>query len=339
MKIHKLLSLALAAAFFAAALSGCTVIDPQGGWSETSLSEDLAAQGGATLPPATAALTAASTSPLPAEPQTPVGTGSPAEASPAAAATASPDVTQATAPAATQTPEPIATPAAATPTPEPIATPAATAPSAGSTAAPLEGGTVEASFFDDAVFIGDSVTLKLQRYCLSTSALGTAKFLCAGSFSVEHAVSYSLSPTYQGAEVHVEDGVAAMGAGKVFLMLGMNDIAPYGIDNTIVKWGKLVDNILAQSPDAQIFIQSVTPILTGKEGKKLTNANVDKYNAALEQFCADNGYTYIAVAPYFKAADGSLQASYCSDPDSQGIHMTDAGCAVWVDVLRHACAQ
>ena len=190
--------------------------------------------------------------------------------------------------------------------------------------------------FDDAAFIGDSVTLKLRNYVMQNSALGKATFLCAGSFSVEHAVSYTLNVTYQGNEEKVQDAVAKCGAKKIFIMLGMNDIAPYGIDNTIEKWDKLIDNIKSQTPDAQFYLQSVTPIVAGKEGKKLTNANVDLYNEALKTYAQEKGYIYVDVATQLKDADGSLKTEYCSDPDGQGIHLTDPACQLWIESLYSA---
>ena len=36
------------------------------------------------------------------------------------------------------------------------------------------------SFFDQAVFIGDSISMTLESYCAASGALGGAKFLCAG---------------------------------------------------------------------------------------------------------------------------------------------------------------
>ena len=48
---------------------------------------------------------------------------------------------------------------------------------------------VDAKWFDDAVFVGDSVTLKLSYYCDEhPEALGNARFFCAGSLGFESAL-------------------------------------------------------------------------------------------------------------------------------------------------------
>lgn len=90
---------------------------------------------------------------------------------------------------------------------------------------------VDGSFFDDAVFIGDSVSLALYYYANDYKVLGKAKFLVQGSYGVTNAVfDYMLMP-YRGQDMKIEDAVAATGAKKVFIMLGMNDIAAYKDDD------------------------------------------------------------------------------------------------------------
>ena len=186
------------------------------------------------------------------------------------------------------------------------------------------------NFFDDAAFIGDSVTLKLKYHHAETGALGKATFLCAGSYGVHNAVDNVLYVTYQGQEMTPQDALAACGAKKVFIMLGMNDIGLYGVEDTIVYWSKLLDNIRGKCPDIDIYIQSGTPIATGGEKGKLTNARMDEYNVELQKFCLENDCFYVDIATAMKDSTGGLKKEYCSD---NYVHMTPEGCQVWVDVL------
>ena len=161
--------------------------------------------------------------------------------------------------------------------------------------------TVDSSFFDDAVFVGDSISLKLSQYAASSGALGRAKFLVIGSFGVNNAVNDhpDTRVTYQGVKYQdIEEAIKATGAKKMFIMFGMNDIGLHGIDKTITNWGVLVDLIRSQCPDIAIYIQSMTPIWTGGEKGKLTNANVLKYNEKLRNFAQNNGCKYIDIHPY-----------------------------------------
>ncbi len=203
--------------------------------------------------------------------------------------------------------------------------PAATTPVTSAPATP-----VTASFFDDAVFVGDSVTLKLRNYAASSGAVGNAAFLCAGSFSAGHAVNDTLQVSYQGSTIGLADGIQKTGAKKVFLMLGLNDIGIYGIDGTIENWYTMTDAILAKNPDVQIYIQSVTPIYEQGQSGSLTNENFNTLNEKLKAFAAEKGFGYIDIATSLKNDKGHLEASYCSD---EYVHLTDAGCQVWVECL------
>ena len=187
------------------------------------------------------------------------------------------------------------------------------------------------NFFDDAAFIGDSVTLKLKYYHAETGALGSATFLCAGSYGVHNAVDNVLYVTYQGQEMTPQDALKACNAKKVFIMLGMNDIGLYGVEDTIKYWSKLLANIRSTCPEIDIYIQSGTPIVTGGEKGKLTNDRMDEYNVELKAFCLKNDCFYVDVATAMKDSTGGLKKAYCSD---NFVHMTPEGCKVWVEVLK-----
>ena len=197
--------------------------------------------------------------------------------------------------------------------------------------APPEDGKVDSSFFDDAVFIGDSVTLKLSYYAASSGELGKATFLTRGSYGVNHAVTDSMLLSFQGKEMKVEEAVKATGAKKVFIMLGMNDIALYGIDKTVENWKTLIDRIKTTCPNVKIYVQSMTPIWTGGEVGGLTNSNMNTYNQKLEGAVKALGCDFINVAPYMKDSTGGLATLYCSD---SFVHVTDEGSAAWIKVLK-----
>lgn len=186
-------------------------------------------------------------------------------------------------------------------------------------------------FFDDAAFIGDSVSLKLQRYQASTGVFGSATFLTAGSYSVNHAVNDTMFLSYRGQQMKPEDALAACGAKKVFILLGMNDIGLVGVDGSIENWGKFITRLRAKNPDIAIYIQSGTPIYIGGERGSLNNTNMNRYNEKLKSFAVQNNCYFIDIATTMKDANGGLKAAYCSD---QYVHLTDEACVAWVSVLR-----
>lgn len=199
---------------------------------------------------------------------------------------------------------------------------------------------VSADYFDNAAFVGDSVSLKLSYYAAATGALGNAQFFTAGSLGSGNALwevsDESVHPSYQGVKMLVEDCVAYSGADVVYIMLGMNDIALYGIDDSVANYKTLVDNIKAQSPDIKVVIQSMTPMTDTSTilGDDLNNEIIKEYNNRLLALCSENNWDFVHVASVMYDAEGiNLNKDYCSDPDGLGVHFTEAGCEAWVEYL------
>ena len=206
-----------------------------------------------------------------------------------------------------------------------------------------------AAFFDDVVFVGDSVTLGLKNTTTSQrnagkNYLGKAKFLCSGSLSYSNCTMdlnnpKSVHPKVKGKKVYIEDGVKMLGAKKVFIMLGMNDFAAYDNNKVIQKATALVNRIIKKSPGVQIYIESVTPITADKQHGKFNNKNVDAFNKKLQAMCAQNGWTYVDINSRFKDDKGNLNPAYCGDPQGMGIHMAKKGCDKWVNYLTETFAS
>ncbi len=194
--------------------------------------------------------------------------------------------------------------------------------------------TVDASFFDDAVFVGDSVSLKLSYYAAGSGELGKAKFLVVGSYGVGNAI-YDHPDTklrYQGVTyTNVEEAIAATGSNKLFIMLGMNDIGRFGVSKSITNWGTLLNLIRSTCPNITIYIQSMTPVWTGGEKGGVTNSRANMYNAELKTFAANNGCKFIDIAPYMKDSTGGLATPFCSD---SFVHLTNEAAKTWVQVLK-----
>lgn len=203
-----------------------------------------------------------------------------------------------------------------------------------------ESSRVDRSYFDDAAFVGDSVSLKLNYYNASTSELGNAKFFTSGSLGAANALwdvsGESVHPSYQGTKMLIEDCIANSGAKKVFIMLGMNDIGLYTKEESIDNYKELIGRILDKSPDAVIFVQSMTPITanSNRSGKKLNNDTIREYNGMLLEMCEEKGWYYLDVASVMYDESGALKQSYCSDAEGMGMHFTNEGCQKWADYLK-----
>lgn len=199
------------------------------------------------------------------------------------------------------------------------------------------------SWFDDAVFIGDSVSLKLNYYVTKqrqsdSGYMGTAQFLTSGSLGSGNALwdvsSQSVHPTYQGEKMKLEESIPLTGAKKVYIMLGMNDVGMYGPEKSAENLETLLDKIQAKAPGVSFYVQSATPMCKGAEKKALNNDTLTAYNRLVKELCIRRGWHYVDVASVLQDGEGYLPTAYCSDPQGMGIHFTDTACQVWIDYLR-----
>lgn len=207
------------------------------------------------------------------------------------------------------------------------------------------GDLADPSWFDDAVFIGDSVTLKLSYFVEDHDDLGKAEFLCAGSLGYTNALwdldhEDNVHPTLNGEKITVDDGAKALGSKKIFIMLGMNDIGLYGVDGAVSSMIELTDKIHEKCPDAVIYIESVTPMVANSSLGGLNNETIKEFDEKIQPICEEKGYKYLDVASAVSDENGDLIYEYCGDPptddnpDGMGLHFTDAGCQKWADYLR-----
>lgn len=198
------------------------------------------------------------------------------------------------------------------------------------------------AYFDDSVFVGDSIMLGFRNYAMKRqdTFLSRMGFLAAGSFSANNALwevgGESVHPVYQGEQRQIWDSISLMGSKKVFIMLGMNDLNITGLEGTCEKYQELIGKIRESNPEVEIHILSMTYVLRGKEAGKLNNDTIREYNGMLKEMADENGWGYINVADALADENGDLAAEYCSD---EFAHQNPEAYDVWVSVLREYASE
>ena len=185
---------------------------------------------------------------------------------------------------------------------------------------------VEDTYFDDAVFLGDSRTEGFRLY----SGLNTGKYLYATGATVASVFNKSVDTPL--GKMPLLDALGQMDCGKIYVMLGINELGWNGTDIFRNQSAKLIERLQADHPDATIVIQSILPVSAKQDakGSYVNNQRIDAYNQVLQELAETYGVVYLNVAEAVMDEDGYLRADWNFD----GVHLNKAGCQAWLDYLR-----
>lgn len=187
---------------------------------------------------------------------------------------------------------------------------------------------VEDTYFDGAVFLGDSRTEGLSLY----SGLKTGYFYTAVGATVESVFSKKNFETEGGEKVPLLDAVAEQDCDKIYIMLGINELGWSKVKTFHDQYAKLVDRVRADHPEAKIVLQSIPPVSAKQEAKKtyVNNARIAEYNQVIRTLAEEKECYFLDVAACLTGGDGLLP----KDLNFDGIHLNPAGCKVWLNYLR-----
>lgn len=185
---------------------------------------------------------------------------------------------------------------------------------------------VEDTYFDDAVFLGDSRTEGFHLY----SGLSTGKYLYVTGATVASVFNKSVDTPL--GKMPLLDALQQMDCGKIYVMLGINELGWNGTDIFRNQSAKLIERLQADHPDATIVIQSILPVSAKQDakGSYVNNQRIDAYNQVLQELAETYGVVYLNVAEAVMDEDGYLRADWNFD----GVHLNKAGCQAWLDYLR-----
>lgn len=177
----------------------------------------------------------------------------------------------------------------------------------------------EQSFYDNSVFIGESIMADLHSYAQLTdsSVITNSKFLAMDSFSLAHAIKDyeddKTQPSYEGVKRNVWESVKLMKADRVFLCFGANDLKKNGVSKTLEDYKKLIAKIREANPAVKIYVISMMPVKEGKTKGFLNKNTIKELNRLLLEDSTKNGYIYINMYESLIDKNDNLVEDYCSD--------------------------
>ena len=187
---------------------------------------------------------------------------------------------------------------------------------------------VEDTYFDGAVFLGDSRTEGLFLY----SGLKTGHFYTAVGATVESVFSKKNFETESGEKVPLLDAVAEQDCDKIYIMLGINELGWSKVKTFHDQYAKLIDRVREDHPEAKIVLQSIPPVSAKQEAKKtyVNNDRISDYNEVIRTLAEEKECYFLDVAACLSDGNGLLP----KDLNFDGIHLNPAGCKVWLNYLR-----
>lgn len=189
-----------------------------------------------------------------------------------------------------------------------------------------EGGPVEDTYFEDTAFLGDSRTEGFHLY----SGLKAGTYYYSVGATVESVFSKDVETP--AGKMPLLDAMAKEDFGKVYIMLGVNELGWSKTETFHDQYAKVIDRLREDHPDAEIILQSILPVSAKQEEKKsyVNNQRIAVYNEVIYQLAEEKGCALVDVAEAVTDENGCLRAEWNSD----GVHLNGKGCRVWLEYLR-----
>lgn len=182
-------------------------------------------------------------------------------------------------------------------------------------------------YFSDSAFMGNSLMDGFKLF----SGLTTCDYYAATSMTVVGATSKVCISLDNGSQGTVVDGLIQKPYGKIYILLGINEIG-FDVATFIDYYSKMLDTIIAAQPDCNVYIMGITPVSATKSssGEIFNMTRITEYNTALRQLAVDKGCYYMDLVSALAGPDGYLPASETTD----GVHFSAQVYKTWLDYVK-----
>ena len=189
-----------------------------------------------------------------------------------------------------------------------------------------------ASYFRDAVFVGDAFTEGLLLYN-TVEGLGEDNLAASTNLNPARLSEAGLTTDADGQACTLAERVISLHPKKLYFLLGSNGVAwldPQGMAAFLQE----IDKAL---PDCNIYVQSIFPFTASlcQSNTSYDNADVRAYNELLYQMAVDNGWHFVHTYAALAGEDGALPESLSGD----GVHIGPDGYQRWIAYLQSHTAE
>lgn len=185
---------------------------------------------------------------------------------------------------------------------------------------------VDQSYFDDALFIGDSRTVGLCLY----SGWENTDFLADVGLTIYGVLNKEI--TYNnGNKMYLSTLLSSKRYSKIYLMLGINEVGTGTSDSFCEAYAEVVDQILRWQPNAVVIVQSIMCVGPQKSAtsSSINNNNIRTRNEKLATLQNDWNIFYLDINPPLCDGNGDLISEYSFDQ----VHLYAKYYTLWCDYL------
>lgn len=194
---------------------------------------------------------------------------------------------------------------------------------------------VDDSYFDDAVFIGDSRTVGMYEY---GGLEETSTFYASTGLTIYKMFdSKIVAVPGQKKKITVEEALSEKQFAKIYLMIGINEMGTGTVESFMKAYGEAVQHLQQLQPDAVIYLQAIMKVTTERSGQGdyITNEGIEARNEEIAKLADDEKIFYLDVNPLICDETGGMVASYTYD----GVHLKAQYIPIWLDFLKQHAVE
>lgn len=197
-------------------------------------------------------------------------------------------------------------------------------------------GVVDADYFADALFIGDSRTVGLSEYCAELDDKAT--FYGKVSLSIYEANNKAFVKS-GGSKLTLEQALEGKDFKKVYIMVGINEIGYGTTEGWLGNYIEVIGKIQNACPDAIIYLQAIMHVTREYDNTKAPDASINgvinERSEALKTLADNRRIFYLNINEILDDENGDLIADISFD----GVHLKASAYTVWYEYLRTHVAE
>ena len=184
--------------------------------------------------------------------------------------------------------------------------------------------TADVSWFDDALFIGDSLTEGFSHY----AGASNADFFFQPGLMIWSVLEKSVKTDY--GKLTLDEMLSQKSYGKIYLLLGINEMEFGEAADWGVQYKAVVDFIRARQPDALLFLQAIFHTTQAKSDTTLfSNPRICARNEEIVRLADGESVFFVDSNLVFDDGNGAMRADYSGD----GVHVHAPYYVLWRDNL------